>query len=199
MSGKQESDPRIERTRSKVLGAAIEVVGERGFSAASIEAIAEQSGVARSTIYRHWSNRTDLLLEAARARLGEVVQFTSSDLRSDLISIATSLSASLTTEPIGTIVASLVFEARRDPEIAELHRQFVAQRFALASEVIASAVERGELPESTDPSAMVVDLAAPIFFRGLALAAPTDPEWIESLVDRWIDAYRYREAPRTGY
>jgi AcrR family transcriptional regulator len=190
-----EIDPRIERTRSKVLAATIEVVGERGFSAASIEAIADQSGVARSTIYRHWPNRTGLLLEAVRDLLAQAVHVTLADLRSDLISILTALSASLTTEPIGTIVASLVFEARHDPEIAELRRQFVKQRFGLATEVITSAIARGELPESTDASAMVTDLGAPIFFRGLALGEPSDPAWIESLVDRWIDTYRDDRTP----
>ena len=115
MSASHEIDPRIERTRSKALAAAIQVVGERGFSAASIEAIADQSGVARSTIYRHWPDRTSLLLEAVRDLLGQAVHFTSTDLRSDLISIASALSASLATNPIGAIVASLIFEARSDP------------------------------------------------------------------------------------
>ncbi|MEX1280276.1 MAG: helix-turn-helix domain-containing protein, partial [Acidimicrobiia bacterium] len=81
------TDPRIERTRRVVLGAAVEVVAERGFSGATIDAIAQRSGVARSTIYRHWPDRGDLLLEAVSDRVGPVEASVTGDLREDLIGL----------------------------------------------------------------------------------------------------------------
>ena len=65
-------DPRIERTHRVVLDAAIEVIAEHGFAGTTIDAIASRSGVARSTIYRNWNGRTELMLEAVRARVGPV-------------------------------------------------------------------------------------------------------------------------------
>lgn len=183
-------DPRIERTRAVVLASAVEVISERGFSAASIEAISKHSGVARSTIYRHWPNRNDLLLDAIRTLLDRVEMLEPSDLRSDLVTIVTFLSASITTEPMGTIIASLIAEARHDVEVARLHERFVAQRLEAATEMIEAAIERGELPSSTVPASMATDIAASIFFRALVMRETPDPEWIESLVDRWIDTYR---------
>lgn len=186
-----DSDPRIERTRAVVLASAVEVIAERGFAASSIEAISQQSGVARSTIYRHWSNRSDLLLDAIRTLLRPPERLTPSDLRSDLLSIATFLSESITAEPKGTVIASLIVEARRDEEIAHLHERFVEQRLAAVTGVIKSAVERSELPTSTDPTSVATDLAAPIFFKTLVLRETPDAAWIETLIDQWIAA-RYR-------
>ena len=51
------SDPRIERTRQVVLDAALALVAESGYGAVTIEAVAARSGVAKSTIYRHWPGR----------------------------------------------------------------------------------------------------------------------------------------------
>lgn len=190
MGANDQHDPRIERTRSVVLASAVEVIRERGFSAATIEAVSKHSGVARSTIYRHWSNRNDLLLDATRTLLGHVESLEPTDLRSDLVSIASFLSASLASEPMGTIVASLIAEARRDVEVARLHERFVAQRLEIATRMIKAAIERGELPPSTVAATMATDIAAPIFFKALAMRETPDREWIESLVDRWIDTYR---------
>ena len=189
MATSTNDDPRIERTRTVVLASTVEVICERGFSGASIDAISKRSGVARSTIYRHWPSREDLLLEAVRVLLGRSESFEPTELRKDLISIATFLSTSLATEPTGTIVASLIAEARRDQEVAKLHERFVKQRLEVATRMIEAAIERGDLPPGTVPASMATDLAAPIFFKALAMRETPEPDWIESLVDRWIAAY----------
>ena len=55
------TDPRVAHTRSVVLGATVEILAEEGFERLTVEAVAERSGVARSTIYRNWPERSDLL------------------------------------------------------------------------------------------------------------------------------------------
>jgi len=182
-------DPRIERTREVVLRAAVELVGEQGFSGASIEAIAKRSGVARSTIYRHWPQRMDLLLEAVGVAVGHIDALVVGDLRSDLIAIGTHLAEMLTSEPVGSASASLILESRRDPAIDELRKRFVEQRKHAAAQIIAEAMKRGELALSTDPESMVNDIAAPIFFRALVLRVNLDREWIEDHIDRWLHQY----------
>ncbi|HRE03279.1 MAG TPA: helix-turn-helix domain-containing protein, partial [Ilumatobacteraceae bacterium] len=54
-------DPRVERTRTAVLRAATNLLVEGGPSAVTIDAIVAQSGVAKSTIYRHWDSRDEVL------------------------------------------------------------------------------------------------------------------------------------------
>ncbi|UCG40256.1 MAG: helix-turn-helix transcriptional regulator, partial [Acidimicrobiia bacterium] len=72
-------DPRIERTKTVVLQAAFAVIGELGFGGATIDAIAQRSGVARSTIYRHWPDRADLLIESMAHMVGSVESVTTGD------------------------------------------------------------------------------------------------------------------------
>ncbi|MBN2623081.1 MAG: helix-turn-helix transcriptional regulator, partial [Acidimicrobiales bacterium] len=50
-------DPRIERSREQILAAAIDLLREVGYGGLTIEAVAARSGVAKSTIYRHWSSK----------------------------------------------------------------------------------------------------------------------------------------------
>ena len=60
-------DPRIERTRRVVLDAAIALLDRGRLRAVTMEAVAAASGVAKSTIYRHWSNRDALISDAFHA------------------------------------------------------------------------------------------------------------------------------------
>ncbi len=57
-------DPRIERTRRLVLEATLALLAESGYGAVTIEAVAARSGVAKSTIYRHWPGRVELIRDA---------------------------------------------------------------------------------------------------------------------------------------
>ena len=190
MTKTKEIDPRIERTRRVVLDAAAELVGECGFGRASIEAISERSGVARSTIYRHWPERSELLVEAVGKRVGPVAAVDSGDLRTDLLQVFSHLGNLLSSEPTKSVAASFIAEAMRDPELAALHAKFTERRRAISATLIEKAISRGDLPKTTDPAAMADDLAAPVFFRALILHQPIDKTWIESHVDRWIEIYQ---------
>ena len=190
MTKTEEIDPRIERTRRVVLDAAAELVGECGFGRASIEAISERSGVARSTIYRHWPERSELLVEAVGKRVGPVAAVDSGDLRTDLLQVFSHLGNLLSSEPTKCVAASFIAEAMRDPELAALHAKFTERRRAVSTTLIERAISRGDLPKTTDPAAMADDLAAPVFFRALILHQPIDKTWIESHVDRWIEIYQ---------
>ncbi len=190
MTETKEIDPRIERTRRVVLDAAAELVGECGFGRASIEAISERSGVARSTIYRHWPERSELLVEAVGKRVGPTAAVDSGDLRTDLLQIFSHLGNLLSSEPTRCVAASFIAEAMRDPELAALHAKFTERRRAISTTLIEKAISRGDLPKTTDPAAMADDLAAPVFFRALILHQPIETTWIESHVDRWIEIYQ---------
>ena len=59
-----DQDPRVTRTRDAVREAVRSLVQRAGFEAVSHQQVAEEAGVGRATVYRHWPSRTDLLLEA---------------------------------------------------------------------------------------------------------------------------------------
>jgi TetR/AcrR family transcriptional regulator of autoinduction and epiphytic fitness len=57
-------DPRVERSRRVVREAALAELVESGYGAFAIDAVASRCGVARSTIYRHWSGKLALITDA---------------------------------------------------------------------------------------------------------------------------------------
>ena len=179
-------DPRIERTRTVVLAAAVDVIAESGFAGATIDAIARRSGVARSTIYRNWPDRQSLLMAAVRSRIGDIESLATGDLRSDLITIGWHLAQLLASEPMGSVVASLILESRHDEQLEALRQDFVASRWAAMGAIVQDAVDRGDLPAGSDASSIAEELAAPIFFHALILREPVDRAWVAVHVDGWL-------------
>ncbi|MDF1522418.1 MAG: TetR/AcrR family transcriptional regulator [Trueperaceae bacterium] len=182
-------DPRIERTRRVVLDAAIEVIAERGFAGATVDAIATRSGVARSTIYRNWDDPSALLLEAVRARVGPVAELVVGDVRQDLLAVCRHLATLLTQEPMASVAASLALESRRDPSLDALHRRFAEGRMRALAEVVEGAKACGDLPDAPDAETVATDLGAAIFFRAMVLRAPIEPAWLEAHVDACLARY----------
>ena len=61
--------PRSEEARRKALAAAIDVIVDKGVGDLTIEEVAQRSGVAKTTIYRHWPERASLIVDTVRATL----------------------------------------------------------------------------------------------------------------------------------
>ena len=183
-------DPRIERTHSVVLDATAALIGEVGFGRTTIEAVAERSGVARSTIYRHWPDRTDLLVEAVDSRIAHVPFPETGNLRDDLLTMLTELAARLGSDKSGPLLLSLIAEAGRDPKMAKLQARFTTARFGRIRAIIEAAAARGDLPEDVDVEQMGEDLVAAVFFRGLIRRSILDRKWLENHVDRLLAAHQ---------
>ncbi len=184
-----EVDPRISRTRGVVLDATATLIGEVGFGRTSIEAIAERSGVARSTIYRHWPNRPDLLVEAIRSTVALEPSSETGDLRHDLSELLGGLADRLGSPQTGPIMLSLIAEARRDPQMASVFTRFALERFGLIRSILERAIERGELKAEMDSEQMTEDLVAPLFFRAFIRSALLDRDSVDDHIDRWIAVY----------
>lgn len=172
-----------------MLGATAELLGECGFDAITIEAIADRSGVARSTIYRHWPDRLELLMEAVRSQGISFVPPDTGTLRSDLVAALEPLCAALSHPKIGPMIGSLLAEARRDPTLAELHETLTRRRLGVAVTVVGRAVARGEFPRDVDARQFAHDISAPLFFRAFVTHDPLDAEFVAAHVDRWIAIY----------
>ena len=145
--------------------------------------------MARSTIYRHWPDRNELLIQSIGKRVEMMVTTETGDLRADLISFYNHLGSMLNDESTRSVVASFMAEASRDPELAALNSKFTKARREASSSMIEKAVARGDLPPDTDSTQMAHDIAGGIFFRGLILRESTDETWIADHVDRWIALY----------
>src|SRR5271167_4416743 len=82
-------DPRVTRSRAAILEAAMELLAEEGYAAFTIEAIFARTGVAKTTIYRHWPTRNDLLIAVIEKLGGKFELPDTGTVRGDLMEFLT--------------------------------------------------------------------------------------------------------------
>ncbi|MBB5957958.1 AcrR family transcriptional regulator [Saccharothrix tamanrassetensis] len=132
-----------------ILDAAWAELSELGYARFTVEGVAARAGTSKPVLYRRWKGRAELALAAwsRRVPVSDEVLDTGA-LRTDMIALFTHLSrraGAMMTE----IVAGVMADAFRHPEVAELLRERLARPFSLTETVTAvvnRAVERGELP-----------------------------------------------------
>ncbi|MCY7342656.1 MAG: TetR/AcrR family transcriptional regulator [Pseudonocardia sp.] len=178
-------NPQVERTRRAVLEAAGAVLLERGFGAATIDAVSAGSRVARSTIYRHWPDLETLLIEAFEQLAGGAPEPSGcGDLRADLVSVFTRLAHGLEAAPSLQVLPSLADAAHRDPRLDDLLARFIDRRREPARSAIRDAIARDEIPPGTDTERLLDVIGGALFYRRLVSRQPvTEPGLVEYLVD----------------
>jgi AcrR family transcriptional regulator len=167
-------DGRIRKSRDRVLTTAFEILGQSGIGGFSVDEVARRSGVAKTTIYRHWASREALVLDAASRISAEQDVPDSGSLEGDLVAILVNLGHLLSTARWSSVVPSIVDVAERDPEFAAVHGTIQRGHAAPVRMVLERAVERGELSESTDVSTMVSGLVGPLYYRRWFSREPID-------------------------
>lgn len=175
-------DPRIAHTRAAVIDVVAELLSEAGFERLTVEAVAERSGVARSTIYRHWPERADLLIEGFQLLCGDALAPDTGALDSDLRAFGSELAQGLTGTTWGRALPSLVGAVAHDADLQRAQQEFSAARRRTLGDIFGRAIERGELPAGASVEDLAELFAAPFFARRLLWGGDID----ENLVERQI-------------
>jgi AcrR family transcriptional regulator len=179
---------RSERARQAVLNAADDLLVERGFAGVTIEGIAAKAGVAKQTIYRWWSSKTEVLMDAYLEDAAEdLVPADHGDLESDLRGYLCRLTQFLVGTDPGEVFRALIGQAQHDPEIATAFRgRCVDEQRDRDRLLIERAVSRGELPRDLDVATTVDQLVGPIYYRILVTGQEVDRAFIDALVDGFL-------------
>lgn len=174
-------DPRLDATRSHALNAALTLLQDEGALAVTHGAISTQTGISRSTLYRHWPKLDDLRNAAfARAATGPANEpRTDGPLKTDLIWMIGKLVTALNETPWGKIAPQVIAAAATDEQSRELLERWIKDRKSDVESVFAAARARGELSERA-PVEQLVEMAIAIpYFRKLVAGLPLSPEWLE--------------------
>ncbi|MEV6338223.1 TetR/AcrR family transcriptional regulator [Nocardia vinacea] len=175
---------RSARIRAAALRAALEELAEVGYAAFSLDSVAGRAGVHKTTLYRRWGTPDDLLLEAMVEAGQESVPIPDSGaLRSDLLTYLDAIVESLRSPLVDAVVRAYAAEAPRNPRLAEAGRRYWARRFALTRPITERAIQRGELPESTEPDQIVELLLGSVYLRLLVTNDVLDRAFIENTID----------------
>jgi AcrR family transcriptional regulator len=179
---------RSELARQAVLEAADDLLVERGFAGVTIEGIAARAGVAKQTIYRWWSSKVDVLMEAFTQDMAE--HLTPPDygnLGRDLRAHLHRLALFLTESDPGAVFRALAGQAQHDAELAtRLRTDYLSQQRERDRLPLERAVQRGQLPPDVDLDLAVDQLVGPIYYRVLVTGEPVLRDFTDHLVDRFL-------------
>jgi len=181
---------RSHRARQAVLDATAELVAEVGVERTTIDEIASRSGVAKTTIYRHFSSKQALVVEAVHACTHIPVVTDSGSLRDDLISCFSGTTKASYDGRLGDMMLSLMDAAQRDPELGRLVRAQTDQRRRFATEVIERAVARGDLPADVDVDLLVTLVAGPLIYTKLVRRQRVTDELVAAVVDSVLSRFQ---------
>ena len=179
-------DRRVERSQHAVLTAALELLSEGGVGGFSVDEVARRSGVAKTTIYRHWPTREALVVDACSRLSDEQDIPDTGSLEGDLTATLTNIAYLLRTANWSAVLPSIIDSAERDPEFAEIVTRIQHGHAAALREVLQRATSKGELPAHTDLSTTVAALLGPLFYRRWFSREPIDDKFVHATIKRAI-------------
>ena len=177
---------RVRRSREKVLAITAELLFERGFGGASVDEISRRSGVAKTTIYRHWPSRADLLRDACSTISTPQDVPDTGNLRVDATELMTNLAHMLRSAKWTSVLPSIIDAAERDPDIAKMYSTLQQGYSSPFDTVMQRAVRKGELPKETDTAVLIAALTGPLFFRRWFSREPLTDAFAKQIVRRVI-------------
>jgi AcrR family transcriptional regulator len=180
--------PRSAQADKAILQATLEELAAVGYEALTIEAVAARARVGKTTIYRRWPSKMELVMEAISFVHAEVPLIDTGNFRDDLLTILRG-AFQLRAPIIEQLVVKLMGEVKSNPEIfqAFMQRQ-VTPRFQAIFQMIERAKARGELRQDIDPSLIVSLMAGPYFFQVLFAGILPTPELTPVLAEQLVDA-----------
>jgi AcrR family transcriptional regulator len=176
VSKKSPGRPRSARSHQAMLGATLELLAEVGFEAMSIEAIATRAGVGKTTIYRRYRSKEELVADAIESMREEVLIPDTGNLGSDIDAIIEN-AAQITLNPLGRqTVAMIISSASSNANFAQIYwTKYLQPRRKAFAIVIERAKTRKEVQEDLDPG-LVFDAMSGIMLYAL-IFPPTSETW----------------------
>ena len=156
-----------------MLAAAIEELSARDYADISVESIAARAGVHKTTVYRRWGSKVEIIKQALIGAAGAHIQVPDTgSVDGDLLLLARAVQLVLSPPQGAAITTALIVGGLASTELAEVMRQFWEVRLEAISAIVDRAVSRGELPAGTDPVALMRTLAAPLYYQLLVARVP---------------------------
>jgi AcrR family transcriptional regulator len=185
-------DPDMDQT---ILRATIELLSEVGYPRLTVSEVARRAGVSKPAIYRRWSQKSQLVVEAMVTQVRPGKDADSGSAADDLVALTGQLIGVLTLTPLGRVLPGLVAEMAADPVLAASYRDLIIrpnlQHWRAAVE---RGIASGELSAETDVDFVLNTLAGPLYFCLLITGEPIAAGYARAAVD--LVLARYGTAPR---
>ncbi|MET7368560.1 TetR/AcrR family transcriptional regulator [Streptomyces sp. NPDC005566] len=177
--------PRSAAADEAILEATRESLVDLGWSKLTMGDVATRAGVAKTTLYRRWAGKNELVVDAVAVLFDELELPDLGSLSADVEAVVLQFAALLERPETKTALMAVVAESTRDAALRDRIRNSIVDRQKrLVLEGRARAQERGELPAEPDAetAARTADLifdviAGAVVHRALVSAEPVDADW----------------------
>ncbi|WP_112248166.1 TetR/AcrR family transcriptional regulator [Kribbella monticola] len=181
--------PRVEGGREEeILDATVEVVAELGYDRLTMDAVATAAKASKATLYRRWSTKAELVVDAISRAKGCPVpeDVDTGTLRGDLISLSCE-EGGFTSEMPMSVMAGLLTALHRDVDLQKAFKErFLAPRVAVVNKIYERAVRRGEIAADVDVDLLSQTLPAIIIHHAFVLGIEPTEDLILRVIDHVI-------------
>ncbi|MFE3549676.1 TetR/AcrR family transcriptional regulator [Streptomyces kronopolitis] len=173
------SNPRVQRTRARILAVARELLPEVGLTGLTTACLADRAGVTRQTLYRHWPNRAALLSDLTLQGPDVGYPEPGTDVRAVATAWLVSLRAGIAVPATRTAALAIAAEADHDPDSAQGMARIVEDRRAALNKLL----EPSGLQITADQYTL---LYGPLLARVFFDRTEATDAFIDALVTQWL-------------
>lgn len=176
--------PRDPGNDEAILAATFRQLVSVGYSGLSIEAVAVEAAVAKTTIYRRWPSKRDLVIAALGMETPFQAPRLDVDSRTAIGIFVRQAIAILIDSGAIRILGSLLVEEQREPGLLEAFRaRILNPRRGMVEAMLRVGIERGDIRPDIDPLVVTEMIAGAVFGHHAILGLTATDDWIEALVD----------------
>lgn len=181
-SSAPSTDARVLRSRSIILQVTLDLLTEHGLGNLSIDEVARRSGIAKTTIYRHWPTRSALILEACTQLSTHIEVPTTGQLHQDVTALLTFMATQLQSSRWSSVLPSIMDASERDTDLAAVYSELQRSHAKALRTILIAARTRGALSDDTDVDLLIAGLLGALFYRRWFSRQPLDASQIAQMV-----------------
>ncbi len=183
--------PRSAQAHKAILDATLELLAEGGFQGLSIEAVAAKAGVGKTTIYRRWPSKDELVMDAIREVQIDLSMVDTGNFRNDLVTLLKTAYLGMMAHPLlGQLAIKFIGEYQTNPEIFQVYlTQVLIPRFQQFSHMVEQAQAREEIRRDIDWTLLIDLIGGSLYFHWITIhflvpsSSFTPDEWVEQMID----------------
>lgn len=161
---KRPGRPRSQESEDSILKTTLEILAERGYQGLTIDAVASEAKVSKSTIYRRWSSKEALVL-AAFDRTPNLDLPDTGSVERDIVTLLMQFIGVVQSTTLSSVLPVLIGACANDPALMEALEPLVIRRREPVRQILKRAVARGELASGIPIDVMVDLFTGPVLLR----------------------------------
>ena len=179
--------PRVEGDReAAILEATLEVLVDVGYDRLTMDAVAARAKASKATLYRRWSTKLRLVMDALHTIKEPPAQIDTGSLRGDLQQLFCGMGGFVDTRSVA-LFGGVITAVARDKEFAETYRrEFIGPRLEVSKQVWQRALERGELRDGLDLTLLEPALAGIVLHRVFVMGEQPSEDLVTRVIDQII-------------